>query len=93
MENNRYYVGLTVGNRTVFQSATVPTFDTHGDTYNAVIGPFVTKRGAEFMAQYGAGNPHCQTVSDAERLAQQYSDPRSRVFREACNHTLRSIGF
>lgn len=39
----------------------------------AVIGPFRTVRGAEFMRQYGEGNPHCQTVGDAERLAKQYA--------------------
>lgn len=53
----------------VFKAAMIPTFATHGDIYAAVIGPFRTKRGATFMAQYGHANPHCRTVAEAERLA------------------------
>ena len=67
-----YYVGLTPNNREVFLSKREPTFKTHQHKYNAVIGPFLTKRGAKFMAQHGSGNPHCQTVADAERLAKLY---------------------
>lgn len=39
------------------------------DIYMYSIGPFRTRRGADFMAAYGANNPHCQCVADAERLA------------------------
>ena len=48
-----------------------PTQATHGHLYGAVIGPFRTKRGAQFMAKHGRSNPHLQTVDDAERIAKQ----------------------
>ena len=65
------YAGVRVdnGKREKFRSAVHPTQDIHGQTYSYVIGPFRTARGAEFMRDYGANNPHCQHVSDAERLA------------------------
>jgi len=65
----RLYVGYTLGAMAVFRSATEPTFKSHGHLYNAVIGPFQTRRGADFMAQYGRNNPHVQHVRDAERIA------------------------
>lgn len=46
-----------------------PIHATHGHLYAAVIGPFRTLKGARYMEQYGRGNPHLQTVDDAERLA------------------------
>lgn len=64
----RWYVGLKNGDRHLFYSDSEPTQLSHGSIYNAVIGPFRTKRGACFMVNFGASNPHCQTVSDAERL-------------------------
>ena len=73
-----YYVGCKEGGREVFSHPVVPTYESHGHLYNASIGPFRTKAGADFMARYGAGNPHCVTVSDAERLARLYRD------RSAC---------
>lgn len=67
----RYYVGLArIGfAREVFLSPSVPTEESHGDRYGITIGPFRTRRGAEYMAVYGHNNPHCQSVADAERLA------------------------
>jgi len=35
----------------------------------AAIGPFKTRRAAEFMAGPGANNPHCRSVNDAENLS------------------------
>ena len=74
-QRKRYYVGLrsnsTVHYRNVFLCPHVPTQGSHGVLYSAVIGPFRTKRGAEFMAKHGHGNPHLQTVADAERLARR----------------------
>lgn len=67
----KLYVGLRDGAREVFRSVLTPTFHSHGEKYNAVIGPFQTKRGAEFMAKYGQGNPHVQCVADAERIARK----------------------
>ena len=63
IHNGQYVV------REIFRAAVEPTFATHGEKYNAVIGPFRTRRGAELMRDYGAGNPHYQTVADAERFA------------------------
>lgn len=78
MKRSRFYVGLlpgavTIGSpglREVFSSAATPTAATH-PAYAAVIGPFRTKAGAEFMSARGYGNPHCRTVAEAERLAAQ----------------------
>lgn len=63
------YVGIKGSKREVFRSATKPTEESHGHQYVAVIGPFRTLQGAKFMATYGEGNPHCQTVAEAEKLA------------------------
>jgi len=67
----RLYVGRLAdtirGER--FRSEVTPTAETHGDRYLYVVGPFRTVAGAEYMARYGANNPHCQTVAEAERAA------------------------
>jgi hypothetical protein len=83
MPRSAPYVGLSGGKREVFHSPTVPTDETHGDRFAAVIGPFRTVRGATWMAHpvRGAFNPHCRDVSDAERLAKKYAseyDPKTR---------------
>lgn len=69
----RFYVGARKGGSgikyEVFWTEINPTQKTHGSWYSYVIGPFNSKRGADFMAKYGMGNPHCQSVADAERLA------------------------
>ena len=70
---SKLYVGCMHTVRKVFRSKTTPTQKTHGKDYLAVIGPFQTKAGADFMAQYGSGNPHCQCVADAERLIREIS--------------------
>lgn len=67
----RWYVGVHKYGRTAFRSARTPTEGSHGLLYHACIGPFQTRRGAVFMARYGGNNPHCATVSDAERLARR----------------------
>lgn len=56
----------------VFRFAGTPTVESHGDRFNAVIGPFRTKRAAIFMRDYGQNNPHIQCVADAERIAKKY---------------------
>jgi hypothetical protein len=71
MYKQRIYVGasrLFTSQRSVFHSDSEPTAETHPQ-YAYVIGPFRTKRAAEFMRDFGANNPHCQCVADAERLA------------------------
>ncbi len=72
---SKLYVGLIAGQKSViFRSKKTPTRDTHGDKYNAVIGPFRTKPGAVFMRDFGPGNPHCRWVADAEKLARIKKD-------------------
>ena len=70
----KYYVGRR-GNiiNEVFTSTKTPTSETHGRLYSSVTGPFKTKKGAMFMAECGLNNPHCQTVSEAERLAKTHT--------------------
>lgn len=64
------YVGIKKdSSREVVQSSDGPTQELYGHLYSAVIGPFRTQRGARFMAEHGANNPHVQTVADAERIA------------------------
>lgn len=61
--------------RTVFMCDHEPTTESHGLEFDAVIGPFETLRGAEFMCYHGRGNPHCYTVADAERLSSAIKEP------------------
>lgn len=68
---SRAYVGVKNGKYQVFRSIFEPTRKSHGAKYTYVIGPFRTMRGAEYMAAYGRGNPHLQTVEDAERLSKK----------------------
>jgi hypothetical protein len=65
----RLFVGITPSaSREVFQSFITPTADTHGEKYLACIGPFRTRKAANFMSTHGRNNPHLQTVADAERI-------------------------
>ena len=68
------YVGLNIGRRVMFLSASEPTEATHGHLFHAVVGPFDTVEGARFMERYGGGNPHCRCVDEAERLAKHYPE-------------------
>ena len=71
----KFYVGCKYPNpREVFKSESLPLYSTHGDRYSACIGPFRTKRGAEFMAKYRESNPHLCHVNDAERIAKKYGE-------------------
>ena len=71
----RLYVGVNSDlTRETFWSAETPTETSHGHLYACAIGPFRTKTGAEYMRDYGQGNPHCRCVADAERLAQFHKD-------------------
>jgi hypothetical protein len=67
--SNRLYLGVSLEKREIFRSETTPTNQSHGEKYVYVIGPFRTKRGAEFMRDHGYNNPHCRCVADAEKLA------------------------
>jgi hypothetical protein len=57
----------------LFRSPKIPTKESHGHLYTAVIGPFKSKVGAHYFARYGRNNPHIRTADDAERLAR--ADP------------------
>lgn len=57
------------GDLILFRSAQIPTRESHGQRFTAVIGPFRSKVGASFFARYGRNNPQIRTVKDAERLA------------------------
>jgi len=58
----------------LFHTTAIPTKQTHGHLYKAVIGPFQSKVGAGYFARYGKDNPNIRTTADAERLAR--ADPR-----------------
>lgn len=68
--SRRLWVGINKGVRTVFRHAGEPSAEACPQ-FICAIGPFRTRRGADFMAGIvtGAGNPHCRCVADAERLA------------------------
>ena len=61
------------GDLVQFRSPTIPTKESHGHLYTAVIGPFKSKVGASYFARYGRNNPQICTADDAERLAR--ADP------------------
>jgi hypothetical protein len=61
------------GDLVQFRSPIVPTKESHGRLYTAIIGPFKSKVGASYFARYGQNNPHIRTADDAERLAR--ADP------------------
>lgn len=63
-------------NRHVFRSVETPR-EEDWPFFSLVTGPFRTARGAYYMAQYGENNPHCQTVAQAERLAERLEDKRA----------------
>jgi hypothetical protein len=70
-----FYLGKRKqGDLILFRSANIPTQESHGQRFTAVIGPFQSKVGASFFARYGRNNPHIRTADDAERLAR--ADPR-----------------
>ena len=60
-------------NLILFLSSIIPTKESHGHMYEAVIGPFKSKVGASYFARYGRNNPQIRTAEDAERLA--HADP------------------
>ena len=75
----RSYVGIRRDfRREVFKATCTPTRKQYGRRYAYVVGPFDTMRGARFMADCGANNPHCTCVAQAEWLARQPAQNRSR---------------
>lgn len=68
-----WYVGILAkdGTYEAFTCDNPPTRSLYGSRYTVVIGPFRTKRAALWAERYGRGNPHFQTVEDAERLSRE----------------------
>lgn len=64
--SRRLWVGVKGNSRTVFRHAGTPTEESTPQ-FSSVIGPFRTKRGAQYMAGFHGGRSLC--VSDAEQLA------------------------
>jgi hypothetical protein len=67
ISRKRVYVGVNGNKREIFRSLDEPTQASHGDKYMAVIGPFITVRGAEYMRSH----PFCETVYNAEMEARR----------------------
>lgn len=67
--------------RFIFRYAGTPTRERFPDIA-CIIGPFATVRGALFMREHGAGNPHCQYVNDAERLGKKYLSRNGDGYRD-----------
>lgn len=68
------FVGCGINNhREVFRFDAMPTEKTHGHLFNAVVGPFLTVRGAKCMVHYADSNPHVRNVAEAERVGNKYA--------------------
>jgi hypothetical protein len=67
-ETEAHYTGHKDGKVERFSSNTPPTQKSHGHLYNAVTGPFKTKRAADWAVK-NQGNPHFHHVNDAEKLS------------------------
>jgi hypothetical protein len=64
----RWYVGCRRNGAKVPFKTCDPSERANGRAFFALIGPFRTRRGAEYMAAAGR-SPTCLTVHDAEELA------------------------
>jgi hypothetical protein len=74
----RAYVGVRRDlRREVFKATRTPTRKQYERRYAYVVGPFKTVRAARYMAEYGANNPHCTCVAQAEWLVRQPVKGRS----------------
>jgi hypothetical protein len=68
-DKRKWYVGHANGGQWAFAAYRMPTAITFPQ-FNAVVGPFHTKRAAKWAATQ-RNNPHFQSVADAERIAGQ----------------------
>lgn len=81
MSKLKWHVGIATGNLAgephgtyvAFRPLLAPTLENYGSQFIALIGPFVTKRGAEWMAKYGKVNPHALDVASAEKHARHHA--------------------
>ena len=79
-----YYLGRRAqGDLILFHAAQIPTKETHGLRFTAVIGPFKSRVGASYYARYGKDNPHIRTADDAERLARAGPRMEQAIVEEA----------
>ncbi|HSG44180.1 MAG TPA: hypothetical protein VLA72_13580 [Anaerolineales bacterium] len=69
-----------------FNSSSVPTRQSQGHLYTAVISPFKSKVSASYFARYGRGNPHIQTADDTELLARADPLMEQAVIEESMNN-------
>lgn len=87
-----FYLGrLGPDDLVLFRSSTIPTKESHGHLYTAVIGPFKSKVGASYFARYGRNNPHIRTADDAERLARAYPRMEQTIVEESMTEEERTI--
>ena len=65
-----FYLGKRrQGDLILFRSSNLPTKESHGHLFTAVIGPFKSKVGAKYFARYLRDNPLPCTAEEIERLA------------------------
>ena len=65
----KHFIGVTrTGRFVAFTTIEEPTESNFCNSYIALIGPFSTRKAADWAEKYGRGNPHFQTVNDAEKL-------------------------
>lgn len=70
MSRPKFYIGWNGRAYDILKLAVEPSHATHGTKYSHFVGPFATRRGAEFMARpEQRNNPHVQTSDDADRIA------------------------
>ena len=67
----------------LLHTTAIPTKQTHGHLYKAVIGPFQSKVGAGYFARYGKNNRDIHTAADAERLARADSRMELAIVEES----------
>ena len=82
----KIYTGVSIsGNaqftafRVIFRSNTVPTHESHGHLFKAVLGPFNTMRAAKAWKYFGYTNPHFTCVSEIEKHAKNLSWELSKL--------------
>jgi hypothetical protein len=70
-----FYLGKRKqGDLILFRSSNIPTKESHGHLFTAVMGPFKSKVVAHYFARYRQDNPQLCSVDEVERLAR--ADPR-----------------
>ena len=79
-----FYLGKRPqGDWVCFHATAIPTQESHGARFTAVIGPFQSKVGAAFFARYGKDNPDIRTAGDVERLARQHPAMEQLIVEES----------